>query len=84
VLAFQGLLLLILTQDTLELSVVVWWIDPAWTPGAHQSCSISPPPQLDRAEKNIMKGSWAEIRTGRLLSSYRHWQNRLYLGKKIV
>lgn len=38
-------------------------------------------PQLGRAEKNIMKGSWIKIRTGRSLSNHYHRQNRLYLGK---
>ncbi|KAM9591472.1 uncharacterized protein ACIBXB_006268 [Morphnus guianensis] len=27
------------------------WVDPGWMPGAHQSHSITPPPQLDRGEK---------------------------------
>ena len=34
-----------------ERNALVWWIDPGWMPGAHQSCSITPPPQLDRGEK---------------------------------
>jgi len=34
-------------------------------PGAHQSHSITPAPQLNRGENNMMKGSWVEIRTGR-------------------
>ena len=42
-----------------------------------------PPPQLDRGEKNITKGSWVEIRTGRSLSNYRHGQNKLDLGKLV-
>ena len=29
----------------------LWWVDPGWRPSAHQSCSITPPPQLDRGEK---------------------------------
>jgi len=29
----------------------VWWVDRGWAPGVHQSCSITPPPQLDRGEK---------------------------------
>jgi len=36
-----------------------------WTPGAHKSHSITPPPQLERGEKNMTKGSWVEIRTVR-------------------
>ena len=32
-------------------------------------------------ERNIMKGSWVEIRTGRSLTNYCHWQNKLDLGK---
>ena len=59
----------------------LWWVDPAWMPGAHQSRSITPPPQLDRGEKNKIKGSWVEIRTGRSFTNYRHGQNRLDLGK---
>lgn len=27
------------------------WGDSGWTVGAHQSLSITPPPQLDRGEK---------------------------------
>jgi len=34
-------------------------------PGAHQSHSITRPPQLDRGDKNVIKGSWVERRTGR-------------------
>lgn len=33
------------------LNTVLWWVDPAWTAGAHQSCSITSLPQLDRGEK---------------------------------
>ena len=33
------------------LKTPVWWVDPGWMPGAHQSRSITPPPQLDRGEK---------------------------------
>ena len=29
----------------------VCWVDPGWTPGAHQSRFIAPPYQLDRGEK---------------------------------
>ena len=29
----------------------LWWVDAGWMPGAHQSRSITPPPQLDRGEK---------------------------------
>ena len=29
----------------------LWWVDPGWLPGAHQSCSITPPPQLDSRRK---------------------------------
>jgi len=29
----------------------LWWVDPAWMPGAHQGRYITPPPQLDRGEK---------------------------------
>jgi len=29
----------------------MWWVDPGWTPGAHQSLLITPSPQLDRGEK---------------------------------
>ncbi|KAM9614599.1 LOW QUALITY PROTEIN: A-kinase anchor protein 4-like [Morphnus guianensis] len=34
-----------------NLSALLWWVDPGWTPGAHQSRNITPPPQLDRGEK---------------------------------
>ena len=33
----------------------VWWVDPGWMPGAHQSCSITPPPQLDGGRKKYNK-----------------------------
>ena len=33
----------------------LWWVDPGWMPGAHQSCSITPRPQLDRGEKIKLK-----------------------------
>jgi len=33
-------------------------------PGAHQSCSIIPLPQLDRGEENSVKGLRVELRTG--------------------
>ena len=32
-------------------SAVLWWVDPGWMPGAHQSRSIAPLPQLDRGRK---------------------------------
>ena len=33
------------------LNQLVWWVVPDWMAGAHQSRSITPPPQLDRGEK---------------------------------
>jgi len=33
--------------------------------GAHQSRSVTTPSEQDRGEKNMLKGSWVEIRTGR-------------------
>jgi len=40
-------------------------VQPGWMQDAHKSHSITLPPQLDRREKNTMKGSWVETRTGR-------------------
>jgi len=40
-------------------------VSPGWMPGAYQSLSITPPPQLDTGERNMTKGSWIKIRTRR-------------------
>lgn len=54
-------------------SVVGW---PRWTSGAHQGCSVTSPPQLDRkGRENRMKGSWVEIRTGEISFIY-HQSNQ--------
>jgi len=34
---------------------ILWWVDPGWMPGAHQSCSITSPPQLEREKKRQQK-----------------------------
>ena len=39
------------------------------------------PTSTGQGRKNITKGLWVKIRTGRSLSSYRHRENRLSLGK---
>ena len=44
--------------------VIVWWVDPGWMSGAHQSHSITPPSSAGQRRENITKGSWVEIRTG--------------------
>ena len=33
----------------------LWWVDPGWMPGAHQSRSITPPPQLDGGGRKYNK-----------------------------
>jgi len=59
-------LVLRLCEYLTKLCILLWWVDPDWMPGAHQSCSIAPLAKLDR--ENTMKISWVEIRTGRDLS----------------
>lgn len=43
----------------------LWWVDPGWTSGAHQSCSTTPLPSAGQGRENIMKGWRVDIRTGR-------------------
>ena len=47
------------TAEKLPQGVNLWWDDPGRMPGAHQSRSIAPPPQLDRGEniKRKARGS---------------------------
>jgi len=58
------------------------WVDPGWTPGAHQD-GLSFPSSAEQGRENITKCSWVEIRTGRSLTCYLHGQNRLDMGKLI-
>jgi len=56
-------------------------------PGAHQSHSITPPPQLGTGEKSTAEGLWVKIRTIRIkiigeITHYHQGQNRLNLGRK--
>lgn len=46
-----------------QIYVVLWWVDPGWMPGIHQSHSVTPLLSWTE-ERNIMKGLWVEIRTG--------------------
>jgi len=45
--------------------------------------ALSLPSSTGQGRENTAKGSWVQIRTGRLLTSYHHRQNRLNLGKLI-
>ena len=46
--------------------------------------ALSLPSSAGQGRDNITKGLWVKIRTGRSLSNYRHRQNRLDLGKKLI
>ena len=59
----------------------LWWVDPGWTPGAHQSRSITPSPQLDRGENNNERLMGRDKDRERSLTNYHHRHNRLNLGK---
>jgi len=67
-----------------SINFIIAMVYPGWMPGAHQSCSITPPPRLGRWEKGMMKGlvDWdKDGETSR--TNYCHWQNRLDLGKAV-
>jgi len=33
----------------------LWWVELGWTPGAHQSCSVTPTSSAGQGRENIMK-----------------------------
>ena len=52
------------------------WVDPAWMPGAHQSCSVTAPPQAGERKYNKRLVGRDKDRE-RSFSNYCHRQNRL-------
>jgi len=63
---------------------ILWWVDPGWMLGAHQSHSITPPPQLDRGQKKYEKRLMGrdKDREGSF-TYYCHQKNRLDIGKLV-
>lgn len=55
------------------------WVDLGWPLAAHQT-TFSLPLFSRTGRENAMKSLCAEIRTGRLLTSYHHGQKRFDLG----
>jgi len=61
--------------------VAVWWVDPDWMPGAHQSCSITLLLSSIR-ERKYNEGFVSQDKDReRSLSNYHHGQNKLDMEK---
>jgi len=59
--------------------MLMWWVDPGWTPGAHQA--VLSLPSAGQGRKNIVNSLWVEIRTGRDHSQLPSWAKQTRLGK---
>jgi len=59
----------------------LWWADPGWTPGTHQSCSIIPLLSWTGEKKYNERLVGRDKDRERSLTNYCHRQNRLILGK---
>jgi len=58
---------------------LLWWVGLGWLPDRHPA-SLSVLLFLIRmGEKIKQKSTWVKMKTGRLLTNYRHWQNILDL-----
>jgi len=76
-----------LEKDTMCLDIVfvfvyMWWVDSGWTPGAHQSRSITRLSWTGETKYNERLTGCDEDRT-RPVTNYHHGQNRLNLGKLV-
>lgn len=56
--------------------MIIWWIDPGWTPGTHQATELIYLLSW-RGEKNTKKGLWVKIRAERSFTNYHHRQSHL-------
>ena len=61
----------------------MWWVDPGWTPGAHQSHSITHLLSWTGERKHNERFMGQDKDRERSLTNYCHRQNRLDLGNKI-
>lgn len=61
----------------------VWCFDTGWMPYAHQSCSITPPPQVERGE-NLQEVPGSKKGEEGSLTNYPHEKYHLRLGKYIL
>ena len=68
-------------MDTYTASV--WWVDPGWTPGAHQSRSITPLLSWTGERKYNERLMGLDKDRERSFTNYHHGQNSLDLGKLI-
>jgi len=67
-------------------SISLWWVDPGWAPGAHQSLSVTLSlPLLCWAGEKIYdeRLMGRDEDRERSLSNYHHGQTRLDLGKLV-
>ena len=62
---------------------VVWWVDPGWMPGPHQSHSITPLLNWTGERKLNERLVGRDKDRERSLTNYHHGQNRLDLGKLV-
>lgn len=62
----------------MQWNMIIWWIDPGWTPGTHQATQLIYLLNW-RGEKSTKKGSWVKIWAGRSLTNYHHGQSPLWV-----
>jgi len=70
-------------RNSQVLSVFLWWVDPGWTPGAHQRGSVTPLLSWTEEKKYNKRLTDQDKERERSLINNHHVQNRLNLGKLI-
>ena len=74
----------IMKISDLSLLGTLWWVDPGWGPGAHQSRSLTPLVHWTGEKKYNEKLMGRDKDRERSLTNYRHQQNRLNLEREFI